>query len=126
MRFIVLILFLAAFFMGPALTASACEMHQKTEKNTKAVHPTSHTVKAVTHQADCCSQSPAAHQQKGHCTHDNCTDNSCHPVSIYSLHTVNLLEISSLPAAVADHRIGRNPLHLPSYAYTIWQPPRLG
>lgn len=125
MRFIVLIVFLAAFFMAPALTAGACEMHQKTVQH---ITPNASKSKKehAGHKASCCDQTAAKHQQKEHCTHDNCTDNSCHPVSIYSLHTVHALGISSLPVAVADHRIGRTPLHLPAYTYTIWQPPRLG
>lgn len=125
MRFIGFILVLVALFMAPALTASACEMHQKTAQHT--VTGASHLKKQHTHQkVSCCDHSTATHQQKGHCAHDNCTDNSCHPVSIYSLHTVSYIGISSLPAAVSDHRIGRNLLQFPSYAYTIWQPPRLG
>ncbi|WP_300598956.1 hypothetical protein [Niabella sp.] len=124
MRFIVLIVSLAAFFMAPSVTARACEMHQKTTQHVAV--GASHLKKAHTrHKASCCDHAAAKHQQKGHCTHDNCTDNSCHPVSIYSLHTVSYLGINSLPVAVTGHRIGRNRLHLPAYAYTIWQPPRL-
>ncbi|MBZ4187534.1 hypothetical protein [Niabella beijingensis] len=125
-RFIVMVLFLVASFMAPASRSSACEMNKKTEQPASSAG-NSHLKKNNTHhKSACCDHASAAHQQKGHCTHDNCTDNSCHPVSIYSLHTVNQLEITSLPAVAADHRIGRNKTQLPSYAYSIWQPPRAG
>ncbi|SDC39419.1 hypothetical protein [Niabella drilacis] len=125
MRFIQLILLLAVFFTAPVLKAGACEMHHKTEKSAGTVSPALHNTKMMAHPANCCSQSPAAHQQKGHCTHDNCTDNSCHPVSIYSLHAVHQLDITELPVAATDYSSGINKMQLASYTYSIWQPPRL-
>ncbi|WP_157558061.1 hypothetical protein [Niabella aurantiaca] len=114
-----LIVFLAALSSAPALKANACDMHQKTEQ---PAANTAHFNKGNT-RVDCCDH---AHQQKGHCTHDNCTNNSCHPVSIYSLHAVHHLGITSPPAIAAGHRIGHHRTQLPSYAYSIWQPPRVG
>lgn len=124
LRFIGLFLFLVAFFTVPALTARACEMHRQAKPAVaaEAAHVKKHNSQQ---KAACCDHASAARQQKDHCTHDNCTDNSCHPVSVYSLHTVNQVEIAPLPAATTVHRIGRTSLQLSSYAYAIWQPPRL-
>ncbi|MGJ7033025.1 hypothetical protein [Niabella hirudinis] len=100
-------------------------MQHRTEKSTRAVPPALHTTNLMAHPTDCCSQSSEAHQQKGHCTHDNCTNNSCHPVSIYSLHAAHQLEITIPPVAAINYSNGVNSMQLASYAYTIWQPPRL-
>ena len=121
-----MILFLTAFFAVPALKAGACEMAHKTGKSHQAAQQSPAAKNTIVHQADCCSQMPAAHQQKGHCTHDNCTNNSCHPVSIYSLHASSQLDITPLPVAMIHYNNGINGMEPTSYTYTIWQPPRLG
>ena len=127
LRFLLSVFFLSGLFFLPGIKAGACEMHHQTAAT--ATDTKQATPKEADAPMDCCQKhAPKQHSntEKGHCNHDDCTSNICHPMSVSSLHVEATIEIVAIPEGNLPYVIRSNDMQPFSYTYSIWQPPRLG
>lgn len=120
------LLLLFGLFFSSVEEATACGMHQSSAQKTIEHHSKKEAETQREEKKDCCADASSGHHSKGHCDHKDCTNNICHPVSIFSLHTEDNISLLPLPKAVTKYIVGKHDMQLYAYSYSIWQPPRLG